>query len=116
MTKLASAVASNRVRSTPADQGRSRIFKRSIMIAGHKTSISLEDDFWQGLREIAGRREMRLSQLVTSIDAERAHPNLSSAIRLFVLNFYRLELEATRARRSQHDEPSTPTARSASGR
>jgi predicted DNA-binding ribbon-helix-helix protein len=49
---------------------------------------------------------MRLSELVTSIDAERVHTNLSSAIRLFVLGFYRLELEATRARRPRR-EPST---------
>jgi predicted DNA-binding ribbon-helix-helix protein len=68
-----------------------------MVIARHKTSISLENEFWQALCEIAGRRNMRLSELVTSIDAERAHPNLSSAIRLFVLTFYRLELEEMRA-------------------
>ena len=68
-----------------------------MVIARHKTSISLENEFWQALWEIAGRRNMRLSELVTSIDAERAHPNLSSAIRLFVLTFYRLELEEMRA-------------------
>ena len=87
-----------------------------MVIARHKTSISLENEFWQALWEIAGRRNMRLSELVTSIDAERAHPNLSSAIRLFVLSFYRLELEATRARQPQRNEPLTSTARSASGR
>jgi predicted DNA-binding ribbon-helix-helix protein len=70
-----------------------------MVIAGHKTSVSLEDDFWQALREIAIRRNMRLSELVTSIDAERAHANLSSAIRLFVLSFYQLEFEATLERR-----------------
>ena len=86
------------------------------MITGHRTSISLEDDFWQALKEIAIRRNMRRSELVTSIDAERAHPNLSSAIRLFVLGSYRLEFEATRARRPPHQEPSIPTASSASGR
>jgi predicted DNA-binding ribbon-helix-helix protein len=86
-----------------------------MIIARHKTSISLENEFWRALWEIAGRRNMRLSELVTSIDAERVHPNLSSAIRLFVLSFYRLELEATRARRPPRKEPSTPTAGSASG-
>ena len=116
MTNVASAAASDRGGSTPGDQEWSRIFKRSIMIAGHKTSVSLEDDFWQALREIAMRRNMRLSELVTSIDAERAHPNLSSAIRLFVLGFYRLEFEAARARRPPRQEPSIPTAGSASGR
>ena len=81
----------------PGGHRSSRIFKRSMVIARHKTSISLENEFWQALWEIAGRRNMRLSELVTSIDAERAHPNLSSAIRLFVLTFYRLELEEMRA-------------------
>ena len=96
----------------PGGQKKSRIVKRSIVIAGHKTSISLEEDFWQALKEIAARRNIRLSELVTSIDAERVHTNLSSAIRLFVLSFYRLELEATRARRPPRREP---TASSASG-
>ena len=116
MTNVASAAASDRGGSTPGDQERSRIFKRSIMITGHRTSISLEDDFWQALKEIAIRRNMRRSELVTSIDAERAHPNLSSAIRLFVLGFYRLEFEATRARRPARQEPSIPAASSASER
>ena len=100
----------------PGGQSKSRIGKRSVVIAGHKTSISLEQDFWQGLREIAGRRNMRLPELVTSIDTERRHTNLSSAIRLFVLDFYRLELETTRARRLPRKKPSTPAASSASGK
>lgn len=107
MANLTSPAASGRGGSTPGAQRKSRIVKRSIVIAGHKTSISLEEDFWQALKEIAARRNMRLSELVTSIDAERVHTNLSSAIRLFVLAFYRLELEATRARRSPRREPST---------
>jgi predicted DNA-binding ribbon-helix-helix protein len=89
---------------------KSRIVKRSIVIAGHKSSISLEDDFWRALKEIAARRNMRLSELVTSIDSDRAHTNLSSAIRLFVLNFFRLELEATRARRPQRKDHSASSA------
>src|SRR6516164_5371885 len=97
MKNLTSATASGRGGSMSGGQKKSRIVKRSIMIAGHKTSISLEDDFWQALKKIAARRDMRLSELVTAIDAERMHPNLSSAIRLFVLGFYRLEIEATRA-------------------
>lgn len=64
------------------------IIKRSIAIAGHKTSISLEDAFWQSLRAIADARDIKLSDLVASIDSERKHPNLSSAIRLFVLDHY----------------------------
>ena len=67
---------------------KSPVVKRSIVIAGHKTSVSLEDAFWTGLKEIAGTRHMTLSDLVASIDSERQHGNLSSAIRLFVLDHY----------------------------
>ena len=64
------------------------VVKRSIIIDGHRTSVSLEDAFWKGLKESAGVRRMNLSKLVALIDAERRHGNLSSAIRLFVLDFY----------------------------
>jgi predicted DNA-binding ribbon-helix-helix protein len=68
---------------------KSPVVKRSIVIAGHKTSVSLEDAFWQGLKQIAGDRGLTLSDLVATIDTERRQGNLSSAIRLFVLDFYR---------------------------
>ena len=68
---------------------KSPVVKRSIVIAGHKTSVSLEDAFWRGLKEIAGGRDMTLSDLVAAIDSERKQGNLSSAIRLFVLDYYR---------------------------
>jgi predicted DNA-binding ribbon-helix-helix protein len=68
---------------------KSPVVKRSIVIAGHKTSVSLEDAFWTGLKEVAGGRGMTLSELVASIDQDRRHGNLSSAIRLFVLDHYR---------------------------
>lgn len=68
---------------------KSPVVKRSIVIAGHKTSVSLEDAFWRGLKEIASSRNATLSDLVASIDADRQHGNLSSALRLFVLDFYR---------------------------
>ena len=71
---------------------KSAIVKRSIVIAGHKTSVSLEDAFWKGLKGIAGERDMTLSKLVASIDSDRRQGNLSSAIRLFVLDYYRSEL------------------------
>jgi predicted DNA-binding ribbon-helix-helix protein len=67
---------------------KSQVVKHSIVIAGRKTSVSLEDAFWQGLKEIAGGRNMKLTELVAGIDAERQHGNLSSAIRLFVLSTY----------------------------
>ena len=68
---------------------KSQVVKRSIVIAGHKTSVSLEDAFWTGLKEIADGREMTLSDLVATIDTRRPHGNLSSAIRLLVLDHYR---------------------------
>jgi predicted DNA-binding ribbon-helix-helix protein len=67
---------------------KSPVIKRSIVIAGHKTSVSLEDAFWRGLKEIAVSRHITLSDLVASIDSGRPHGNLSSAIRLFVLSHY----------------------------
>jgi predicted DNA-binding ribbon-helix-helix protein len=70
---------------------KSSVVKRSIVIAGHKTSVSLEDAFWKGLKEIAGGRDMTLSDLVAAIDSDRRHGNLSSAIRLYVLDHYRTQ-------------------------
>jgi predicted DNA-binding ribbon-helix-helix protein len=66
--------------------------KRSVIIAGHRTSISLEEAFWLALRTVAVGRGSSVNRLIASIDAERppAEPsNLSSAIRLFVLDCYR---------------------------
>ena len=68
---------------------KSPVVKRSIVIAGHKTSVSLEDAFWTALKDIAGQRGMTLSDMVASIDTDRRHGNLSSAIRLFVLDHFR---------------------------
>ena len=70
----------------------SLIVKRAIVVAGHKTSVTLEDAFWNGLKDIAGGRNITVSELVGAIDSERRHGNLSSAIRLFVLDFYRDQL------------------------
>jgi predicted DNA-binding ribbon-helix-helix protein len=60
--------------------------KRSIVVGGHKTSVSLEEAFWSGMKEISRARSMTLSQLVSEIDANRNEGNLSSAIRRFVLD------------------------------
>ena len=68
---------------------KSPVVKRSIVITGHKTSVSLEDAFWTGLKDIASSRNLTLSDLVASIDGDRRQGNLSSAIRLFVLDHYR---------------------------
>ena len=63
----------------------SQIVKRSVSIAGHRTSISLEEPFWQLLREIVDREKLSIQALIGRIDAERGEQNLSSAIRVFVL-------------------------------
>lgn len=63
----------------------SGIVKRSVSIAGHRTSISLEEPFWEALREIAAEEALSVQALVGRIDSERGEQNLSSAIRVFVL-------------------------------
>ena len=68
---------------------KSPVVKRSIVVAGHKTSVSLEEAFWNGMKEISTARGMTLSELVAEIDSGRRHGNLSSAIRLFVLDYFR---------------------------
>ena len=68
---------------------KSPVVKRSIVIAGHKTSVSLEDAFWSGLKEIALAQQATLSKTVAEIDRARQQGNLSSAIRLFVLDWVR---------------------------
>ena len=87
----------------------SLVVKRSIVIAGRKTSISLEDAFWNSLREIAHRRKETVSQLVASIDADRKAGNLSSVIRVFVLDFYRNQFEReVMVSQAVDDSKSTP--------
>ena len=68
---------------------KSAVMKRSIVVGGHKTSVSLEEAFWNGMKDISGERRVTLSELVGSIDANRHQGNLSSAIRLFVLDHFR---------------------------
>ena len=69
----------------------STVVKRSVVVAGHKTSVSLEDAFWDGLKDIAKGQRKTLSDLVGSIDTNRKHGNLSSALRLFVLSHYQAQ-------------------------
>ena len=68
--------------------GMRAVVQRSITFGGRKTSVTLEDAFWEALKEIAYSRRMTISDLVREIDAQRRHNNLSSAIWLFVLEFY----------------------------
>jgi predicted DNA-binding ribbon-helix-helix protein len=60
------------------------VIKRSLVIAGHRTSISLEEAFWRGLKTLAKKRAQSINALVAEIDANRGRANLSSAIRVFV--------------------------------
>jgi predicted DNA-binding ribbon-helix-helix protein len=69
---------------------KSPIVKRSIVLGGHKTSVSLEDAFWRGLKDIAQSQRVTLSNMVADIDRSRQQSNLSSAIRLFVLDRLRV--------------------------
>jgi predicted DNA-binding ribbon-helix-helix protein len=70
-------------------QRRSRVVKRSLSIDGSKTSVTLEDAFWNALREIAAARNMHVSELISIIKIKlQPGSNLSSAIRLFVLDYY----------------------------
>jgi len=82
---------------------KSPVVKRSIVVAGHKTSVSLEDAFWKSLKEIADERDVTLSDMVSSIDTDRQQGNLSSAIRLFVLDHYRNHAAAAREPAVQRD-------------
>ncbi len=88
---------------------RSAIVKRSIVIAGHKTSVSLEDEFWSGLKEIARGQRATLSKLVGDVDTRRQHGNLSSTIRLFVLDHYRTRMAALASGRAELDGPLQPS-------
>ena len=88
----------------------SAVIKHSIVIDGHKTSISLEDVFWSALKEIAASRNLSLSSLVASIDRERKLSNLSSAIRMFILDVYRVRLGSVAAPEGSAQEVDEPRA------
>jgi predicted DNA-binding ribbon-helix-helix protein len=68
---------------------KSRVQKKSIVIYGHKTSISVEEAFWTALKAMAASQNVRISELVATIDRARKYNNLSSGIRLYVLDYYR---------------------------
>lgn len=79
----------------------SPVLKRSVVIGGHKTSVSLEEEFWTGLKEIAAARKTTLSDLVATVERGRENGNLSSTLRLFVLDAYR-QRAAVRAGEGQN--------------
>ena len=68
-----------------SDSPRLRVVKRSLVISGHRTSVSLEDAFWLRLRRIAAERGLSVNALATFVDASRGEANLSSALRVYVL-------------------------------
>src|SRR3954471_13314425 len=86
--------ASHRMRGEAQSPGKrpvlakSRVAQRSVLINGHKKSLTIESEFWAGLREIAAEKEITLGALVCELDAKRKTANLSATIRLFVLNYY----------------------------
>lgn len=82
---------------------KSPIIKRSVVIRGHKTSVSLEQPFWDAFRDLAEGDHVSTSALLRKIDAERTHANLSSAIRVFVLRRMR-EMVDARAPQQQDGE------------
>jgi predicted DNA-binding ribbon-helix-helix protein len=74
---------------------KSSVGKRSVVVAGHKTSVSLEEAFWNGLKEISKLRDMTLSELIDEINGNRPQGNLSSAMRLFVLDYFKSRVADT---------------------
>ena len=89
----------------------SPVLKRSVVIGGHKTSVSLEDEFWSGLKDIAAARNTTLSDLVATVERGRDNGNLSSTLRLFVLESYR---QRAVGRANEGQNGSTTTSPSAS--
>jgi predicted DNA-binding ribbon-helix-helix protein len=82
----------------------SPVVKRSVVFAGRKTSVSMEDTFWRGLKEIASSRHVTLAALIAEIDSGRGNGNLSSAIRIFVFDHYRAMISAPVASQSTRAE------------
>jgi len=82
--------------------GKSAVTKRSVVIGGHKTSVSLEEPFWNEVRAIAEAEQITVSNLLRRIDRERSNANLSSAIRVYVLEHVREKVRRLR-RESEHE-------------
>ncbi len=102
MSRPDTTAGDKRGRTDAALGRKSAIVKRSIELHGHKTSVSLEDQFWDGLRDIAERTRTPLPALLQTIDTQRGFANLSSAIRVYVLEHHR----AAAPERADTAEPS----------
>jgi predicted DNA-binding ribbon-helix-helix protein len=81
---------------TPGRKLASQNVKRSVVVGGRNTSVGLEDAFWISLKEVAAHQRVTIAALVTRIDAERLHANLSSAVRIYLLDHYRRLAETAR--------------------
>jgi predicted DNA-binding ribbon-helix-helix protein len=82
--------------------------KRSIVRNGQKTSVSLEKEFWEGLRDIASSQKTKLTTLVQQIDQKRDGSNLSSAIRVFVFNHMRAQVAGAQDCQAVTQRPTEP--------
>ena len=82
----------------PRRHRKSLVVRRSVVIGGRQASVSVEDAFWKCLEDIAADRGLSRSELITAINSKRTNPNLSSALRLFVLDHYRGMAAAAAAR------------------
>ena len=94
---------------------KSLVVKRSVVIDGHKTSVSLEDAFWSDLKKIAHMQQATLSKLITEIDKRRQQGNLSSALRVFVFDQVRAQGDLwrySRSRRAEGETKGSPTIES----
>ena len=78
----------------------SRPVKRSFTIAGHRTSISLETEFWEALKAVAAAEQIPVAKLIARIDDSRGGSGLSSAVRVWVLNYFREYRESGRGART----------------
>jgi predicted DNA-binding ribbon-helix-helix protein len=94
---------------------KSLILKRSVIIGGQKTSVSLEDEFWQALKQIAAGLDMPMAVLVHQIGRQREYGNLSSALRLFVLEHYRSRAGAKRDHEATQEAVQEPAQGPAQG-
>jgi predicted DNA-binding ribbon-helix-helix protein len=95
---------------------KSAIVKRSVVLDGHKTSVSLENEFWEGLRDIAERQKTNLSNLVRQVDHGRNSGNLSSAIRVYVFNHFRAQASGQQPTMPEHQAPEMQPSEPASVR
>ena len=84
---------------------KSTVIKRSIDVKGHKTSVSLETEFWEGLREIARVQKIKLAELTQQVDEGRQGGNLSSAIRVLVFNHLRAQIAGIETNQRISPEP-----------